>query len=515
MPAKDRPPPKRRNGTKSGIPTKVSAKPFLKPRRAPEGVTADNYNGSHETRFGGPRSPVPLGHPDNPIQINIKKDTFFLPVYHWTINHTADISFFYGGRDSGKSRQIAMQLVMTCLTAQYFRCVLVRKVFNTLKESCWQTIKDVAEYMKVDQYFTFTANPLQITCNLNGNRFICRGLDEPGNLKSIANPSHCWGEEMNQFNLDDFILLMTSLRYNGGKVQSYFSFNPEVPGDYREHFIYKIFYSGKDIYASFEAKWSIKVDEEIFEYTYISTWSTYKDNRFCTAERRAFLEELKNIDPFYYNVFTLGRWGNRKVTDPYCYAYDPQKHKGIVIPDRRREMLLSFDFNVNPITVVAAQNHGGSAWQPKIRGVAALKLHNSNIYDLCDAIVAKFPRYQFIVTGDASGKNTNAMVRDGLNYFMVIGQKLQLGPMQIKVPSVNPSITENRVLVNTIFHQCDVIVDEEGCRDLLFDFSNVSVNDLGKIDKGDRANPVKRADFLDCWRYLLNTFFPQVLKNIT
>src|SRR5688572_8857761 len=66
-----------------------------------------------------------------------------------------DVDFLWGGRDSGKSRHIAQQLLKSCLELTYFRCVLVRKVFNTIKDSQWQLLKDVAEEWKIDHLFQF------------------------------------------------------------------------------------------------------------------------------------------------------------------------------------------------------------------------------------------------------------------------------------------------------------------------------------------------------------------------
>lgn len=123
------------------------------------------------------------------ITIEIPRQAF-LPCYHHLIKSDYDIEFLYGGRDSGKSRFIASVMVLACMELPYFRCVLVRKVFNTIKESQWQLIKDVVEEWGLTEFFTFRQAPLEIHCE-NGNKFICRGMDEPGKLKSISNSASC------------------------------------------------------------------------------------------------------------------------------------------------------------------------------------------------------------------------------------------------------------------------------------------------------------------------------------
>lgn len=443
------------------------------------------------------------------VNIRISKRVF-LDIYKPLINSDYDIELLYGGRDSGKSMFIAQLLVYLCLKETYFRCVLVRKVASTIKESQWQTIKDVVTKWGLQDEFEFIENPLTIRCK-NGNRFICRGMDEPGKLKSIANPSHCWAEEVNQMDNHDFITIMTSLRYNDGKVKTWFSFNPEADGDYKEHWLYKTFYSTQsDVYAQFTSTWSInipnKITSEVVQFRYRSTHSTYHDNKHCRPERKAFLEHVQDLDPYYYMVFTLGRWGNRKNDDPFCYCFSKAKHTGRVIWDKTKETILSFDFNVNPITCGVYQHHAG------IRAIKSIKLKNSDIYKLCDHINGEFPNATFLVTGDATGKNTTALVQDGINFYTVIKNKLNLSMSQLKVPTVNPRVADNRVLVNAAFSQEDVLFDKDDCKELIFDCENVAVNDIGEIDKGNRANPKKRADHLDHFRYYLNTFHKHILK---
>lgn len=437
------------------------------------------------------------------MNITIPKKAF-LPCYHHLLEDTVDIDFLWGGRDSGKSAHIARQLIVDCLKLPYFRCVLARKVFNTIKESQYQMIRDVVSEWGLEELFIFKANPLEIIC-VNGNRFICRGMDEPGKLKSISNPSHCWAEEMNQMELDDFIVIMTSLRFNKGRVKVWCSFNPEAEGDYQQYWLYKTFFEGRS--DTFTDTWKIQVDDTIVTYTYRSTHTTYHQNKYCKPERAAFLEQLKILDPYYYLVFTLGKWGNRKVDDPFCYCFDRDRHVKSTRQDPRLELVLSFDFNVNPITCGVYQSEGDRVWN-----IEAIKLDNSDIYKLCDYILLHYPGAIYRVTGDATGKNTSAMVQDGLNYYTIIKSKLNLGQMQLRVPSVNPPIEENRALVNAVFHTMEVSFDPDKSKGLIFDCQNVSVNDMGKIDKGDRSNPKKRADHLDNFRYYCNTFHKNVLK---
>lgn len=443
------------------------------------------------------------------VVVNIPKKAF-LPVYHHLIdpNHKTDIDLLYGGRDSGKSRLVAQILLIECMRMDYFRCVLVRKVFNSVKESMWQTLKDIAQEWGIDHLFVFNIAPLEIRC-INGNKFVCRGMDDPGNLKSIANFNFAWVEEGNQLSMDDFILLMTSLRSNKYRAKTYITFNPETQGNYDDFWLYKTFYYGqKDIYSSFTTTWTIEIpNDEPASYTYSSTHSTYLDNKWCGRERIAFYNQLKQIDPYHYAVYTLGKWHNRSISDPFCYCFDRAKHVARTVINPRLDLILSFDFNINPITCGVYQID-----DKKITCIEAIKLDNSDIYKLCDYIWSKYYSYVLIVTGDATGRNSTALVQDGINYYTVIKNKLSLSMGQLKVPSVNPTIKENRVLVNAVLYNCDVKMDPDRAKALIYDCENVSVNQSGDIEKGSRSNPAQRADQLDNFRYLCNTFMKYVLK---
>jgi phage terminase large subunit len=447
-----------------------------------------------------------------PFQVvNIPREAF-LPAYRDLRYSTAIIELLYGGRDSGKSYFIASWLLTRCMAEKYFRCILVRKVKDTIKESQWQMLKDIAQAWGVDHLFQFIANPLEIRC-INGNKFICRGMDEPGKVKSTANPSDMWGEEMNQCDMDDFVVLMTSLRSNKGNPKVWLSFNPETEGDYQEHWIYKTFYKdAADPYSNFSSDWSMDFTDEKtgavkrHTFSYNSTWTTYKDNRFVSPMRVIFLEKLAEIDPYHYQVYTLGKWGNLKVDDPYAMCFDEKKHVGITVLNNRYDVYLSFDFNVNPITCGVYQHYQG------IKCIEAIQLAKSDIYKLCDYIRAAYRGCIFTVTGDATGQGTTALVQDGINYYTVIRSELKLAPTQLRVPTINPKVKENRVLVNAAFSQGTVTFDPIKAKGLIFDCKNVSVNEMGEIEKGDRKNPKKRADHLDHWRYYLNTFHKNILK---
>jgi len=192
----------------------------------------------------------------------------------------------------------------------------------------------------------------------------------------------------------------------------------------------------------------------------------------------------------------------------FCYTYNPLKHIRKTVVNPSWEIKLSFDFNRDPITCLVSQDDSTMVKNY----IEQIKLQNSNIYNLCDYIKAKYGKYLILVTGDATGRNSSALVRDNMNYFKIIKARLGLGDRQMRQPTSNPTLIENRVLVNSAFHHLDISIDPENCKALIFDLEHAAVLPDGSLDKSDRSDITKQLDALDCLRYDLNTFFKHILK---
>ena len=189
--------------------------------------------------------------------------------------------------------------------------------------------------------------------------------------------------------------------------------------------------------------------------------------------------------------------------NPFAYSFDQNKHVTAREYDATDYLHVSMDFNVDPITAIAGQYIDG-----EIRILREFRLSNSNIYELCDSIKAAFPTSVLIVTGDASGRARSALTTGNINYYTVVKQKLELSDGQLKVPTVNPAISDSRVLTNSLLQNFNVTIDPS-CKFLIDDLKYVEVNSEGDIDK---TKDKHRSHLLDCFRYLMNTFHRDLLK---
>jgi hypothetical protein len=166
---------------------------------------------------------------------------------------------------------------------------------------------------------------------------------------------------------------------------------------------------------------------------------------------------------------------------------------------------LSFDFNKNPICCTVFQWYDGT-----IYGIECIKLAHSDIDSLCQVIRTRYEGALFLVTGDHSGYNRSALVKDDFNFYTAIQINLALSDNQIRV-QVNPRLEENQVTVNQVFAKVPTVFDEEKCQHLIFDCMFAELRPDGKLRKDDRDDPAQQLDALDTWRYFVNTFIKPTL----
>ena len=417
-------------------------------------------------------------------------DVFF-PV----INDESKILLLYGGYGSGKSVFEVDKLIDECLAGDYFRCFYGRKVMDTVRISVFLTLTDRITERGLESRFTYSKaenSSMIIRCD-NGGSFNPFGADNSDKLKSVKDPSHILCEELDQFTLKDFGVLISRLRTPKVKSKFIGLFNTTTVK--KDHWIKTVFFSDK-------------TPMEFSEYSVTKLFCNYTDNFFLNKkEYEQTLWISAGFNKQKFQEISQGLWGVEENEQPFVYTYDEKKHVAATTVNPNWEVKLSFDFNVDPISCYVGQDNGNT-----IRGIEMIKLPNSNIYDLCDVIKAKYGKYLLLVTGDATGRARSALVKDNLNYFKIIKAQLSLGDRQMRQPVSNPTLEENRVLVNAAFHWLDIQIDPDNCQGLIFDLENVKVLADGSIEKQDRNDPKKQQDALACFRYYLNTFFKHILK---
>lgn len=390
-----------------------------------------------------------------------------------------------GGGGSGKSVFASWKISHRTVTEEGHKFLVLRKVANTIELSVFAEIKERLTEMGCLWEFDINKTVKTFTHRPTGNQIICLGLDEPEKIKSIKGITGMWIEETTEFDENDIDQL--NLRIRGKKknyVQYILTFNPIS----EDHWLKKRYFDNKH------------PDCTIHE-------TTYHDNLFLTNEDKAQLEELKNKNPLYYDIYCLGKWGITDKSNKFLFSFDEKKQvvEGLKI-NPNLPVWLTFDFNIDPMTCTVAQR----PHVKRLECIKSIQLDNSDIYQLLDRIQSDYPGLVFIVTGDASGHNRIGAVRGKTSYWLAIKGELGLKDHQIMVRKQNIGLIDSKVLCNAVNQSVEIVFDKDGCASLINDCKFAKVDERGELIK-DRKK--QKNDFLDGLRYLIDANYYDYLKK--
>lgn len=360
----------------------------------------------------------------------------------------------YGGRGSSKSDFAAKKLIYRCLTENYFRCVLVRNTYASIQNSSYDTIKDIIIELGLAELFTFKLQPLEIHC-VNGNRFIARGCDDTTKLKSIKDPSCVWYEEDIPAEAD-FITITTGIRtQKADYLQEIFTINPEVEGNYQDHWFWKRYFEGRT-QKTFSGVTKISVTDEegkasTIDLSYRCHHSTYKDNKYLPPEYEAFLMDLKLKNPYYWEVYCNGNWGNKVFGGLFYKCFDVGRNTLTWTYDPNIPLHISFDFNVNPYMSCSVwQMNGGSVY---LIDEIAMKSPNNRTKDTCWEFTRRYNNHKtgLFVYGDPAGRAESTKTEAGWNEYSIITKELEKYRPTLRLLSVAPNHKLRGDFINSIF----------------------------------------------------------------
>lgn len=226
-------------------------------------------------------------------------------------------------------------------------------------------------------------------------------------------------------------------------------------------------------------------------------------NPYITAKELAEIES--QLDPLTFRQEYLAEFVNLTGL-AFMHTFSKEKHvKDFGELRTDLPVYLSFDFNVSPMTCIASQHPDDHSY---IYTRHEFRLMDSDIYEMCNAILTILDGHYFIVTGDASGENRSGLAKN-VNYYTVIKNKLNLESHQFRVPSKNPGIENNRVLCNSILYRHPKVMIHPSCEYLIKDMERVQVLQSGEIDKKTDST---LTHLLDTWRYYMNSYFRSFIK---
>ena len=211
--------------------------------------------------------------------------------------------FLVGGYGSSKSYHVAMKILIK-LGEEKRKCLVVREVYDTIRDSCFSLFQDVAENLGIYDKLQFKSSPMQIKFP-NGSTIIFKGMDKPAKLKSINDISIIWLEECSEVKYEGYKELLGRLRHMTRSNHIICSTNPIG----KENWTYKHFFKDD------ENNLITLDDNDLYENRIVKLKDTYyhhstcEDNFYLPKDYIEELNKMKQYDADLYRVARLGMYG--------------------------------------------------------------------------------------------------------------------------------------------------------------------------------------------------------------
>jgi hypothetical protein len=246
------------------------------------------------------------------------------------------------------------------------------------------------------------------------------------------------------------------------------------------------------------------------------TWKTFVystyDNPYIDRDE---IEMMRSILPaLVFDCEYLAADVDGKSMNPFLYALNTDVHYNTDVHlDWKKQLHIGIDFNLNPFAVVFA-----NIWRDEaglnVNFVNEFSIDNGSLQSMAQRIKAMYSNLlpNAKLTGDSLGKNRNIALADNASNYETLRRFMGLREGQIIVPN-NPTHEQSRNDFNYLLHvssdpanMIKVRVNPSTCPGLAGDMRMVQCDATGAMVKGNRKDLSQKADFLDCARYLINTF---------
>jgi len=236
-------------------------------------------------------------------------------------------------------------------------------------------------------------------------------------------------------------------------------------------------------------------------------WAFYHytsyDNPFL--DKNEIDEAKKQMDELSFRQEYLAEYVDLN-DKPFLYTYSEKKHlKGTFTPNPMLDLWISFDFNVNPMSCILAQ----SLDLMTLTIFDEIQINNAGTKDLCDKVIAKYPGFFYIVTGDASGSSRTTTSGASITDWKIIMNTFMISALQKKVRKANLGLNESQTLCNSVLQNANVRITED-CPNLSYDLGHAMLDENGKLAKEMSQTGLH---LFDCFRYLIDAVYPDFIRN--
>ena len=249
-----------------------------------------------------------------------------------------------GGRGSGKSSFVSIEILLSMLRNSSVNAIVYRKVGATLRESVYGQMVWAIEKLGLELYFKCRLAPLELEYLPTGQRILFRGADDPGKSKSIKLARGwfgiLWFEELAEFSGMEAIRTIKASVLRGGRAITIYTYNPP---------------KSRNNWVNAEAM-SIRADRLTHESSYLEMPEEWLGETFL-----AEAEQLKRTNERAYRHMYLG-----EITGTGGQVFD-----NLALGTTRESggtafCGLDFGFAADPDAFIRAE------WEPRTRRIRVL-----------------------------------------------------------------------------------------------------------------------------------------------
>lgn len=391
--------------------------------------------------------------------------------------------FFFGGAiRGGKTYSIIVILIVLCKTFPGSKWHIVRKDMTVLLSTTIPSFEKII-FNDTQWIWTRSSGNYHITYLPTNSKIYFK----PESIQTDPELNDFLGLETNGFFLEQIEELSKKLWDRAIERSGSWYIKKMPPA-----FIFSSFNpTAKWIKSFVHDKW---VNNELASpYCYIQALTS--DNKYVTADQ---WNAWENMDDHIYRNLIEGSWIFESKGNLFIYNFTRDRIFTDLKPVSHLPIILSFDFNVEPITCLAGQV---SEFETTLI-LDEYRLMNSDIEELCTRILSDYPDKMLLVTGDASGQSRTALKRD-LTYYKEIKRVLKLSMGQFKLPAANPPIKSTRILCNSLLKKHPDYKFSDRVPYLITDIESTETDGHGGIDESKDKH---KGHLLACWRYFNWTF---------
>nr|DAI37262.1 MAG TPA: terminase large subunit [Caudoviricetes sp.] len=154
----------------------------------------------------------------------------FAPVHTDIRRHGHDEYWLYGGRGSGKSSFVSIEIVLGMMKDPQANALVVRRVAKTLRQSVYEQLCWAIDRLGVDHLWARRLSPMELSYRPTGQRILFIGADDPQKSKGIkvsrGNFKFLWFEELAEFDGMGAVNTITASAVRGDAAVTFYTYNP-------------------------------------------------------------------------------------------------------------------------------------------------------------------------------------------------------------------------------------------------------------------------------------------------